>query len=376
MTNYINLQDNVIRYYKIRERVWKKPTLNRNGFVDRHTPSCWASTVIDGNVGSQSYNFYNGSYSWHAANWQNQNFYWYNPLPLRLRHISFKMYRGGNGNFYASKDGTNWILLQGWSFGSSEWDATLNLEFKNQIEAYNYFRIETTWAGYTGKGYNYTVLAELYVNAMEQYIEEVAENDDYDFAQQQIDNFVIKTPPSTYTEIQENISLPRNFISYFGGDSRGGYIVNASHSHKDCPPWYVCNGKDDISENCWYTNHGVTSKDNSCWWQVNSEYALSMRTVSIKNELSTPDNFKHGKLQGSNDGVTWVDLLDLQGTNEAGYISTWELPEDTDYYFAHRLWFDESFSTGGVSIQAIHMTFNRKIQVTCPQYNMLIGKET
>lgn len=374
MTNYINLQDNLIHYYKIKERDWIKPVLSQNGWINSKVPGCWATSVLNTNVSEQPYTFFNGGYEWHSANWQGQTFYWYNPLPLRPGHLAFRMFRGGGGNFYGGNDGVNWTLLKSWSLSSSEWTGVCDIDLSDIHESYKYFALEATWSGYYGKGYNYTVFAELNFIAKEQYIEEVTENDDYDFTQQQIDNYVIKTPPSTYTEIQENISLPRNFIDYFGGDSRGGYIVNASHNAG--PAWNACNGKDDVNENCWWTGHGVTSADNPCWWQLNSEYALSMRTVSIKNELGTPESFKHGKLQGSNDGVNWTDLLDLQGTNEAGYVSTWELPEDIDYYFAHRLWFDESFGTGGVSIQAIHMTFNRKIQVTRPQYNMLIEKET
>ena len=158
-----------------------------------------------------------------------------------------------------------------------------------------------------------------------------------------------------------------NTYKAFGGAI---YTVSASHVSGISQPYRVFNGSLDAN-NEWWTNHGVTSEENPCWWQMHSTVALVFKKITIMNENSTPQNFKTGYVQVSNDGTNWknvcimngIDTPETGGGNPGGLVPItidWNntidsfTTEEINLGFNYlRLYFVESFGTGGISIQLI-----------------------
>ena len=139
-------------------------------------------------------------------------------------------------------------------------------------------------------------------------------------------------------------------LAGFSSNTNGGLTLSASH--ESTPAWYAFNGDKTTNDNCWWTYHGVTSTSNPCWIQLKSTIKLKLNQVVIRNEHNTPENFKTAYLQVSNDGSSWTNVVTISGTNTGGYETTVNFTVSDGYYY-YRLYFTESYSSGGVSIQTI-----------------------
>lgn len=165
------------------------------------------------------------------------------------------------------------------------------------------------------------------------------------------------------TSVPKNVKLELTYGAWtqpiFSSNTNGGLTLSASH--ESTPAWYAFNGDKTTGDNCWWTNHGVTSTSNPCWIQLKSTIKLKLNQVVIRNEHQTPENFKTAYLQVSNDGSSWTNVVTISGTNTGGYETTVNFAVSDGYYY-YRLYFTESYSSGGVSIQTI--TFSGTAQNT------------
>ena len=165
------------------------------------------------------------------------------------------------------------------------------------------------------------------------------------------------------TSVPKNVKLELTYGAWtqpiFSSNTNGGLTLSASH--ESGPAWYAFNGDKTTNDNCWWTNHGVTSTSNPCWIQLKSAIKLKLNQVVIRNEHNTPENFKTAYLQVSNDGSSWTNVVTISGTNTGGYETTVNFAVSDGYYY-YRLYFTESYSSGGVSIQTI--TFSGTAQNT------------
>lgn len=156
------------------------------------------------------------------------------------------------------------------------------------------------------------------------------------------------------TSVPKNVKLELTYGAWaqpiFSSNTNGGLTLSASHESQ--PAWYAFNGDKTTNDNCWWTNHGVTSTSNPCWIQLKSAIKLKLNQVVIRNEHQSPENFKTAYLQVSNNGSSWTNVVTISGTNTGGYETTVNFTVSDGYYY-YRLYFTESYSTGGVSIQTI-----------------------
>lgn len=152
----------------------------------------------------------------------------------------------------------------------------------------------------------------------------------------------------------------------------GGAVYTVTASHEAQAGWRAL--KDSLVANeGWWTNHGVTSEENPCWWQFHSTVALVPSKITIMNENSAPENFQTGMLQVSQDGSTWKTIHNIQGVdspetgagNPGGIVTVnidWSntvdvfTSDEINLGFNYiRLYFTASYSSAGVSIQQIHI---------------------
>ena len=158
-----------------------------------------------------------------------------------------------------------------------------------------------------------------------------------------------------------------NTYRAFGGAI---YTVSASHASGASQPYRVFNGSLEAN-NEWWTNHGVTSAENPCWWQMHSTVALVFKKITIMNENSSPANFKTGYVQVSHDGTNWKNVCIMNGIdtpetgagNPGGLVPItidWNntidsfTTEEINLGFNYlRLYFTASFNASGLSIQLL-----------------------
>ena len=131
---------------------------------------------------------------------------------------------------------------------------------------------------------------------------------------------------------------------------RAKFELTASHANQ--APWYAFN-KSLAANNCWWTNHGQTSVSNPCWLNFNSNVKFKFDHITMMNENTSPENFKHGYVQASNDGINYTNIAEFTGTNTASYVTHVQI-EHPDFYYNYRLYFDDAYSTAGISIQLIN----------------------
>lgn len=158
-----------------------------------------------------------------------------------------------------------------------------------------------------------------------------------------------------------------NTYRAFGGAI---YTVSASHASGASQPYRVFNGSLDAN-NEWWTNHGVTSPENPCWWQMHSTVALVFKKITIMNENTSTANFKTGYVQVSHDGTNWKNVCIMNGIdtpetgagNPGGLVPItidWNntidsfTTEEINLGFNYlRLYFTASFNASGLSIQLL-----------------------
>ena len=156
-----------------------------------------------------------------------------------------------------------------------------------------------------------------------------------------------------YKEIYEPWVQPAITANYFI-QPEGPFILSASHAHGSYPAYCAFNGNVSSADNCWYSAHGVTSEANPCWICIQSPVKLKAHSIEILNEISSPVNFKKMRIEASNDKTNWTVLAEVDGINEAGYLYTVPVNLNEPGYYYYRLYFTESFHTGGVSLQNVY----------------------
>lgn len=104
----------------------------------------------------------------------------------------------------------------------------------------------------------------------------------------------------------------------------------------------------------WWTGNVTVSEEKPAWLCLQSDHKLKLTSVSVMNGVYTPDNFKTGFVQVSNDGVSWTNVATLTGTNTAGYVTTVDISVTEGYHY-YRLYFTSDFADG-VEIQEVTYT--------------------
>lgn len=182
--------------------------------------------------------------------------------------------------------------------------------------------------------------------------------DDYDFSTQGYDYYVESVTKRKYYKKIAYIqpAFGANTYEYdtvIKGRNTRHVKLELTASHQSQPAWYAFN-RSLTGDNCWWTNHGVTSVENPCWLTFQSNNKMLFNRVWLMNESASPENFNHCTLQASNDNLNWTDLIEFYGTNTASYVTSVYIPKEKQApYYYYRLYFDSSYSTGDVSLQLI-----------------------
>lgn len=169
------------------------------------------------------------------------------------------------------------------------------------------------------------------------------------------DNLVVDTEDIAWT----NPAMTSN--------SQDGYVASASvSSSASGSAIYKAFNKDTTSsEDAWYT--GSVSMPQ--WIMLECPEAVRLTSCKIMNEVSTPENFKSGYIQGSNDGSSFDTLYTITNRpNTTGYSETYTF-ENTTYYKYLRVYFTATYS-GGISIQEIEFKGFVKDASAVPSLNV------
>jgi len=135
-----------------------------------------------------------------------------------------------------------------------------------------------------------------------------------------------------------------------------GIYYTLRGSRESGAAYLALNGSWDGSENCWWTGSYTVTEADPAIWNIITSKPIKIITLKIKNEVSSPVNFKTATWQGSKDNENWDILANINGTNTTGYITTVNFTqEDLDYYPYHRFVVTESFGSG-VSVQQFGLT--------------------
>ena len=144
-------------------------------------------------------------------------------------------------------------------------------------------------------------------------------------------------------------AIPTGFTS---NTSIAGYVIKQSHGAGSYPDaWVVFNLNYTGGDYAWYSGGIGVSQSNPCWFSIQVPEAFCPSAIFIMNEVTTPENFKNAKFQGSNNGTTWDDLLTITDSpNTTGLQQTFAV--NTEKTYTHfRMYFTASHASG-VSIQA------------------------
>lgn len=148
--------------------------------------------------------------------------------------------------------------------------------------------------------------------------------------------------------------IPKTFTS---DTSISGYVCSASTEDSSNLAWRVWKQDYTTSEWAWWTGSVTVSESNPCWVQIQVPDAFVPSSITTWNEVSTPANYQTAVFQGSNDGTTWTDIVQMPANvNTASYKNTAVCSTNTAFsYF--RLYITASYAgSNGVSIQAIKIT--------------------
>lgn len=127
------------------------------------------------------------------------------------------------------------------------------------------------------------------------------------------------------------------------------------------PAWYAFDGGWNSSDVCWWTGENVGLPQ---WIQMKSPTKKFIKSIIIKNEVTTPVSPYGGYFQGSNDGINWTYICDFKremANNTAGY-QTYNLIDSSEPYMYLRFIITSSSSGNSVSIQQIQIEYEDYIE--------------
>lgn len=345
-----------LKYFKYYEANWTQPILSDFGAMGGS-----AFAVAQNSCYSTEYFwhvFAETPSQWHSAAGVPQWVAWWNPHPMKVTNLHFAGHSAGNIHDFVvqgSNDFRNWVDLK--SVSNDQSTADFDVDLSSNTNFYYYYRIYITSCYYYSGGNPYPLIAPGFqITAKEKLIQE-STSSDYDFCH--IDKMLVDdTISHKYYQIEPwfQPTFSQNTYEY---DIVGRTTKNIYHakfeltaSHASQAPWYAFN-KSLTANDCWWTNHGQTSVSNPCWLNFHSNIKMKFDHITMMNENTSPENFKHGYVQASNDGANYTNIAEFTGTNTASYVTHVQI-EHPDFYHHYRLYFDDSYSTAGVSIQLIN----------------------
>lgn len=139
-------------------------------------------------------------------------------------------------------------------------------------------------------------------------------------------------------------------------ETTNGWTATASNTNGSYSAWKAFNGNFTTGNDCWYSG-SLSSATTESWIQLQSPEANYIKSVYIKNEIETAQNFKNAIIQGSTDGSIWDDLYTITDRpNTVGYEETYTVNSNNKYNYV-RLLITENYTTSGVSIQEIEIEY-------------------
>lgn len=169
------------------------------------------------------------------------------------------------------------------------------------------------------------------------------------------DNLVVILPELLWTNPQMN------------SNSQDGYVASASVSSSiSSTAIYKAFDKNlTAQDECWYT--GPVSMPQ--WIMLECPEPVRLTRCMIMDEVKTPEGFKSGYIQGSNDGSTFDTLYTITDrASTAGLQTTYQINTDT-YYKYLRVYCTASYGSG-LSIQEIEFSGFIKSAAAVPTLNV------
>lgn len=149
-------------------------------------------------------------------------------------------------------------------------------------------------------------------------------------------------------------------------NSQDGYVASASTSASPSNGPYRAFDKDITGQDlCWYT--GSVSMPQ--WIMLECPEPVRLTSCMIMNEVKTPESFKSGYIQGSNDGSTFDTLYTITDrASTAGLQTTYQI--DTNKYYKYLRVYCTATSGNGLSIQEIEFKGFIKDASAVPSLNV------
>lgn len=139
-------------------------------------------------------------------------------------------------------------------------------------------------------------------------------------------------------------------------ETTNDWTATASNTNGSYSAWKAFNGNFTTSNDCWYSGN-LSSTTTESWIQLQSPEPNYIKSVYIKNEIETAQNFKNAIIQGSTDGSIWDNLYTITDRpNTVGYEETYTVNSNNKYNYV-RLLITENYTTSGVSIQEIEIEY-------------------
>jgi len=113
------------------------------------------------------------------------------------------------------------------------------------------------------------------------------------------------------------------------------------NSSDDCKAYNAFSGATELYEYPTWHSASSTQPNWLCW--KNNKQKVLVKKLSICCRGYGTQPFASFKLQGSNDGLDWNDLLNVTGLSwSSGEFKTWTLPDNNKGFYYHRIYITSS----------------------------------
>lgn len=154
-------------------------------------------------------------------------------------------------------------------------------------------------------------------------------------------------------------------------NSQDGYVASASRTETTNYPYRAFDKDTTGQDLCWYT--GSVSMPQ--WIMLECPKPVRLTSCMIMNEVQTPESFKSGYIQGSNDGSTFDTLYTITDrASTAGLQTTYQI--DTNNYYKYLRVYCTATSGNGLSIQEIEFSGFTKDASAVPTLNANLDSVT